>query len=202
MSCFSSCTTWGLFKDKKTGVMNILLLSLFKEQIEFPELRKAAIRLAHNYEDNYLDEPIEGHKPPHLILIEKKANGQDLLSTLMRANLPVIGFNPNPHGNKIGRCRIVSHLIENGLVWLPTEPPHHKYYTQDSQLFIEAAVNFPEDQSGKPTNDIIDSMSQAFIRLISTGWLSNSDDPRNEPEEDWKHMENKYGNVWRMRSNY
>lgn len=200
MSCYSACTTWGIFKDKKTAMMNIILLSLFKEQIEYPELRKAAIRLAYNYEDTYLDEPIDGHHPPHLILVEKKMNGYDLVADLMRANLPVMGFNPNPHGNKIGRCRIVSHLIENGLVWLPTIAPHYKYYTEDSQLFLEAAINFPEDRSGKPTNDIIDSMSQAFIRLISTGWLANSEDPKSAPEENWKHMENKYGNVWRMKS--
>lgn len=197
LSCFSACTTWGVFKDRKTGIMNIMLLSLFKEQIEYPELRKAAIRLAHNYEDVYLDEPISGHKPPHLILIESKMSGYDLLPDLMRANLPVMGFNPNPHGNKIGRCRMVSHLMENGLVWLPTEPPGFRHYTQDSKLFLEAAINFPEDRSGKPTNDIIDSMSQAFIRLTTTGWISNSYDPVYEEETNWKNEENRYGNVLR-----
>jgi len=198
MSCYSACTTWGVFKDRKTGIKNIMLLSLFKEQLEYPDLRKAAIRLAHNYEDVYFDEPIYEHKPPHLVLVEEKMNGYCILQDLMRANLPVMKFNPNKHGNKIGRCRVISHLIENGLVWLPTEAPAHKYYTEDSQMFLEAAVNFPEDRGGKPTNDIIDSMSQAFIRLTSMGWVANTYDPVFEAETNWKNMEKKYGmsNVW------
>jgi phage terminase large subunit-like protein len=205
MSCFSACTTWGVFKDRKTGIRNIMLLSLFKEQMEYPDLRKAAVRLANNYEDVYYDEPIYGHNPPHLVLIEEKVNGYCLLQDLMRANLPVMKFEPNKYGNKIGRCRIVSHLIENGLVWLPTEAPAYKNYTQDSQLFLEAAVNFPEDRSSRPTNDIIDSMSQAFIRLTSTGWVANMDDPVFEEETNWRQLERKYGNfegrnVWKMRT--
>src|SRR5271154_6187397 len=200
MSCYSACTTWGVFKDRKTGMKNIMLLSLFKEKLEYPDLRKAAIRLANNYEDVYFDEPIYSHKPPHLILVEEKMNGYCILQDLMRANLPVMRFDPNKHGNKIGRCMIVSHLIENGLVWLPTEAPHHKYYTEDSQIFLEAAVNFPEDRGGKPTNDIIDTMSQAFIRLTSMGWVANTSDPVFEEETNWRNMENKYGNVWRMKT--
>lgn len=203
MSCYSSCTTWGVFKDAKTGVKNVMLLSLFKEKIEYPELRQMAMRLAHNYEDIYMDDPIKGHRPPHLILVEEKVNGYCILQDLMRANLPVMRFNPNPHGNKIWRCRIVSHLMQNGLVWLPTEPPSYKHYTEDSQIFLDAAINFPEDRSGKPTNDIIDSMSQAFIWLTSRGWVSNTEDPDFEENSDWDkvmYRENRYGNVWRMKT--
>jgi phage terminase large subunit-like protein len=199
MSCYSACTTWGVFKDRDVGSYNIMLLSLFKEKLEYPDLRKAAIRLAHNYEDVYFDDPITGYKPPHLVLVEEKMNGYCILQDLMRANLPVMKFNPNQHGNKISRCRIVSHLIENGLVWLPTEAPKYKNYTEDSQLFLEAAINFPEDRSNKPTNDIIDSMSQAFIRLTSMGWVSNTYDPKFETETDWKNLEHRYGNVYRYK---
>lgn len=201
-SCYSSCTTWGVFKDRATGVKNIMLLSLFKEKIEYPELRKMAMRLANNYNDVYMDDPIKGHKSPHLILIERKMNGYDLLADFMRANLPVMGFDPNKYGNKIGRCRLISYLIENGLVYLPTEPPNFKRYTEDSQLFLEAAVNFPEDRSGKPTNDIIDSMSQAFIWLKERDWVSSTDDPINENSkwDEIMYKENRYGNVWRMKT--
>lgn len=199
MSCYSSCTTWGVFKDKDTGTKNIMLLSLFKEKIEYPELRKVAIRLAQNYEDIYMDDPIYAHKPPHLVLVEEKVNGYCILQDLMRANLPVMGFNPNKYGNKISRCRIISYLMENGLVWLPTEAPSFKHYTEDSQLFLEAAINFPEDRSGKPTNDIIDSMSQAFLWLTARGWVSSKDDPVYEPDNNWDQFENKYGNVYRFK---
>lgn len=183
-SCYSACTTWGIFRDKG-GINNIMLLSLFREKVEYPDLRKAAVRLAANYEDVYFDEPIIGRNPPDLILIEANGtNGFPLLQDLMAANLPVMRFNPK--GVKIGRCRIVSHLIENGLVWLPTVSPYHEYYTPDSQMFLEAAVNFPSDES----NDIIDSMSQAFQRLKDSGWVANKADPVSDQEINW-HQESR-----------
>lgn len=189
MSCYSACTTWGVFKDKG-GINNIMLLSLFREKIEYPDLRKAATRLAYNYEDVYFDDPIDGprHLPPDLILIEAKVSGYSLLADLMRANLSVMAFNPGKYGDKIGRCRIVSHLMENGLVWLPTVHPKHEYYTEDSQMFLEAAITFPNTES----NDIIDSMSQAFIRLTSTGWITNKEDPVDVWEPNWKQIDKPY----------
>ncbi len=199
MSCYSACTTWGVFKHPETGLKNIMLLSLFKEKIEYPDLRKIAIRLANNYEDVYMDDPIYSHKPPHLILVEEKVNGYCILQDLMRAHLPVMGFNPNKYGNKISRCRIISYLIENGLVWLPTEAPYFKHYNEDSQLLLEASINFPEDRSGRPTNDIIDSLSQAFLWLIARGWVSSKDDPIVESEINWNNFENQYGNVYRYK---
>lgn len=186
-SCYSACTTWGIFKDKG-GINNIMLLSLFREKVEYPELRKIATRLANNYEDVYLDEPILGKNPPHLILIEAKVSGYSLLADLMRANLPVMRFDPGKHGDKIGRCRLVSHLIENGLVWLPTEFPKCEFYTADSEMFLEAAITFPNAES----NDIIDSMSQAFIRLLSTGWIMNKEDPVVHHKSNWKTIDQPY----------
>lgn len=186
-SCFSACTTWGIFKDKG-GINNIMLLSVFRERVEYPDLRKMATRLAANYEDVYIDEPIVGRNPPNLILIEAKVSGYSLLADLMRANLPVMRFDPGKFGDKIGRCRLVSHLMENGLVWLPTDSPAHEFYTEDSQMFLEAAVTFPKAES----NDIIDSMSQAFIRLTSTGWILNKEDPPFNYEPDWKNRDRPY----------
>lgn len=193
-SCFSACTTWGLFRNEENDYMNIMLLSVFKDKLQYPDLRKAAVRLSKNYEDVIFDDPIEGVNPPDHILIEEKMNGYSLFQEFLRAGLPVLRFNPNPHGNKIGRAMIVSHLIENGLVWLPMEPPHYKDYTEDSKIFLEAAIKFPEDKSNKPTNDIIDTMSQAFIRLLSTGMVSNTYDPSYDIQENWKTINNRYGN--------
>lgn len=180
-SCYSACTTWGVFKDKG-DINNIMLLSLFRERVEYPDLRKMATRLYNNYEDNYIDEPLIGRNNPNLILIEGKVSGYSLLADLMNANLPVMRFDPGKHGDKIGRCRLISHLIENGLVWLPTESPKHEFYTTDSEMFLEAAVNFPNTES----NDIIDSMSQAFIRLTSTGWVYNKEDPQPPQSQPWE----------------
>lgn len=179
-SCYSACTTWGVFDQN--GIKNIMLLSVLREKLEYPELRKMAVRLYNNYEDTMIDEPIVGNNKPHHILIEQKVSGYSLLQDLMKANIPVLKFNPNKHGDKIGRCRLVTNLMENGLVWLPTFLPNCEYLTEDAQMFLEAAALFPNDES----NDIIDSTSQALIRLTSSGWVDNKEDPRDMPQEIWK----------------
>lgn len=180
-SCYSACTTWGVFEDKG-GIKNIMLLSVFRDKVEYPTLRKMATRLARNYEDVYVDDPTIGRNEPDMILIEAKVSGYSLLQDLMEANLPVMRFNPNQHGDKVGRVRLVSHLIENGLVWLPTEPPKCEYLTEDAQMFLEAAETFPKGDGA----DIIDSMSQAFIRLKATGWIFNKEDPQPPQREAWQ----------------
>lgn len=186
-SCYSACTTWGVFDQN--GIKNVMLLSVFSEKIEYPELRKMAVRLYNNYEDTMIDEPITGVNRPDHILIEQKVSGYSLLQDLMAANIPVLKFNPSKYGDKIGRCRLVTHLMENGLVWLPTVIPNCKYLTEDAQLFLEAASLFPNDES----NDIIDSTSQAFIRMTSSGWLANKEDPRDLPQtEMWKKQNRLY----------
>lgn len=187
-SCYSACTTWGIFKDRG-GIMNIILLSLFQEKVEYPDLRKMAIRLAHNYEDTYIDDPLPSYKnAPDIVLIEAKVSGYSLFQDLMRANIPVMKFDPNKYGDKVGRCRIVTHLMENGLVWLPTESPKNEYFTEDAQTFLQAAALFPNDKS----NDVIDSMSQAFIRLTQGGWIMNKEDPLPEQRETWETQDRPY----------
>lgn len=181
-SCYSACTTWGVFEEK--GIKNIMLLSIFSEKVEYPDLRKMAVRLYNNYEDTDIETPIGGTNRPDHILIEQKVSGYSLLQDLMATNIPVLKFNPQGSAlgigkgdaGKIGRCRLVTHLMENRLVWLPTIPPHCRFLNEDAQLFLQAASLFPNDES----NDIIDSMSQAFIRLMQSGWISNKDDPREE----------------------
>lgn len=189
-SCYNACTTWGIFKDSG-GINNIMLLSVFKEKMEYPDLRKAAVRLAYNYEDVIYDDPLLGapRNAPDMILIEEKVSGYSLLQDLGRANLNVMAFNPGKYkGRKVGRCRLVSHLIENGLVWLPAKSPTFEYYTDDSQMFLSAALTFP----CKEANDVIDSMSQAFIRLTSTGWVANKEDPVFQTEPNWRTIDKPY----------
>jgi phage terminase large subunit-like protein len=184
-SAHSAATTWGVFKND--GHYNLMLLSVFAGQVEYPELRKMVVRMAYNYLDSYIDDPLEGGrmKRPDLILVEEKASGHILISDLMRANIPVMKFNPTPYGDKKARCRIVSHFIESGMVWLPTEAPNYRKLTEEARLFLECARLFPNPRPGSSTNDIIDTMSQAFIRLRDNGWLFSTNDPQVEPIEDW-----------------
>ena len=53
-------------------------------------------------------------------------------------------------------------------------------------MLLEASINFPNAES----NDIIDSMSQAFIWITSHGWVTNKEDPKYEQSSPWQ-KENK-----------
>lgn len=187
MSCYSAATTWGVFEGDR-GQRHLMLLSVFRGRLEYPELRKMAWRLAQNYDDTDIDDPYpRGYKnKPDIILIEAKVSGYTLFNDLFEAGLPVMKFDPGKYGDKVARCRHVSHLIENGLVWLQTESPGNYYLTESAQLFLDCAMLFPNTDA----NDLIDTMSQALIRLKQTGELINRFDPvftNNGYKEDVKY---------------
>lgn len=175
-AAYSSCSTWGIFKDAQ-NVNNIMLVGLYADQIEYPDLRKMAIRLSYNYEDVYPDDPIERpvKRAPNKVVIEKKVSGYCLHDDLFRAGIPVEGFNPNRYGSKSARCRSVTDLMERGLVWLPCKLDEDQSFTTFSKEFLDAAISFPSARVGSSANDIIDSTSQAFILLKEMGLVSNTE---------------------------
>ena len=172
----SSCSTWGVFKNPQTNVSNIMLLSLFANQVQYPDLMKMATRLAYNYEDVYLDDPMElpVKRAPNRVVIEKKVSGYCLHDDLFRARVPVSGFNPNNYGSKKARCRSVTDLMEAGMVWLPCKSDEEGSFTWFSKDFLDAAISFPSARIGSAVNDIIDSSSQALIVLKEMGLVKNT----------------------------
>jgi len=172
-SSYSSATTWGVFHDEY-GIPNLMLLSVFYDQLDYPDLRKMVKRMAVNYQDVKFNDPMPERmrRPVDLLLIEEKSTGHLLLRDFGLTGIPIMKFNPSRYGDKIGRCLQVSHFIENGRVWLPTKGPHHKYLTDFSEFFLECASLFPNPSPRSTSSDTMDSMSQAFIRLRDAGWLT------------------------------
>lgn len=86
-------------------------------------------------------------------LIEDKANGSAIISTL---HSEIGGIIPvNPEGGKVARVNAVSAFIESRNVFLP----RHAEWVHD---FVEEAASFP---NGKH-DDQVDAMSQALNRFI------------------------------------
>lgn len=178
--CYSACTTWGVFNDEN-NVPNLILLDLWRGKVEYPNLRKMAIRLANNYHDTVLeDEPLEEGPQPDMVLIEAKVSGYSLYDDLRVAGIPVVKFNPNKHGIKTARARSASALVEAGRVWLPAKPPHYDDLLTYAQQFVDLCLKFPNDES----NDIVDSMSQALIKIRESGWVRLPDDEELTPDPD------------------
>jgi hypothetical protein len=165
--CYSACTTWGVFEDEN-NIPNIILLNMWRGKVNFPDLRKMAHRLALNYHDTDINSPPlgEGMKPD-VVLVEAKVSGFGLHDELRLLGIPVLKFNPNKYGNKMYRARSISALVEAGRVWLPAKPPKYDKLRSYAQTFLELCLKFPNDES----NDVVDSMSQALIKIRESGWV-------------------------------
>lgn len=117
------------------------LLDQVRERMGFPETVRAVQQMSAKWPQ------------AHAKLVEDKANGPAVISTL-KQSLP--GLVPvQPDGSKMARAAAVAPAIEAGNVWLPS----FEAFTDD---FIEEAAAFPNGAH----DDMIDSASQALARLL------------------------------------
>jgi len=128
---YSVCTTWQVSKD------GFYLIDFFKEKLEFPELKKAAIKLNDKFH-------------PKFVLIEDKASGQSLIQELKReTRLPIKVIKVDK--DKIARCNSVSPLFESGRIYIPI--PEEKKWVES---FVNELVEFPNGEF----DDAVDSTTQ------------------------------------------
>lgn len=182
-AAYNAATTWGVFKAPETGTPSVILLSVWREKCEYPELRKRIQRLSRNY----LDEgPLEGppaqdgkNYRPTMVLIERKNNGISLIQELSRSEITVHGFNPDKLGDKTMRVRLVTPLLESGRVWVPGAPlSNYERLRPYADEFVEQCASFPKAES----RDLVDTMTQALWRLHQSGWIWVGGDPEPMPE--------------------
>jgi predicted phage terminase large subunit-like protein len=172
-SAFSACTTWGVFKDD-SGAPNMILLSVWRGRKEYHEVRSMAQRLAADYLDTN-ETSFRGGKSlqPDMVLVEAKATGDQLIRDLRRAGVMATPFNPDRKGDKVARVRLITPLIENGLVWVPGQAPLYEDMRPWARDFVDQCGQFPASDS----RDLVDTMTQAFHRVLDSGWVYHGDDP-------------------------
>lgn len=176
-SAYSACTTWGVFYDHNY-IENVILLSMWRGRVEYTDLREMAKRLYFDYRDiNKEREPKFKGRPIDLFLIEAKASGDPLIRDLGLAGIKAIPVNPNGRGDKIKRVHFVTPLIEGGRVWLPAKPPRYDTLLPFADEFLESVACFPNLES----NDIVDTMSQALMKLKTGLFLRHPKDERPSP---------------------
>jgi predicted phage terminase large subunit-like protein len=127
---FSVATVW-LAQGEKS-----YLIDLWRERVDYPELRRAVCRLRERY-------------PTAAFLIEDKGSGTSLLQDLRSENKTPIPI--NPEGDKITRLSAVSVQFVSGAVWFPIAAPWL------SSLKAEL-LGFPNVKH----DDQVDSVSQAL----------------------------------------
>lgn len=177
-ACYSACTNWGLFRNAQ-NIPNLMLLSSWRGRLENPDVRRMIIRMSKNYLDTQMDNPVPEDfvLKPDMILIEAGPNGTPLIQDLRRAGLIINKFDPRKAGSptdnsKEARAKMIAHIIEAGLVWVPALPPHYDKLRPFSDIFVEACGLFPNDES----NDYVDTLSQALLKFRMMGMIDHPDD--------------------------
>lgn len=143
---FSAVSQWGVFFNEQTRRDNILLLSTWAGQVDYPVLRKKALHFENKFH-------------PDCHLIEKKASGQSLVQDLRAAGIPFRTYNPDR--DKVARAYSIQSMLERGMVWIPNRQWAHK--------FVGYLATFP---TGEPiSNDYTDTFTQAMIYLRSGSYV-------------------------------
>ena len=130
---YSVCTVWGFLKE------HFYLLEVVRKRLNYPELRREAVRLTKKYN-------------PNIILIEDKASGMQLIQDLKADGLRTVKpYEPQPNTDKTMRLHAQTAIFENGFVHLPKSAPWLGEY-------ISEIMSFP----GARYDDQVDSTAQAL----------------------------------------
>lgn len=160
-SDYCACTTWGVFyQENNVGVMvpHIILLNSFKERMEFPELKQAALEHYKEWE-------------PDSLIVEAKASGAPLVFELRAMGIPVQEYTPSKGSDKIARLNSVADIFASGRVWVPA--------TSWAEELVEEVASFPSGEH----DDLVDSMTQALLRFRRGGFITlDSDEQDDAPE--------------------
>lgn len=161
---FNACVTWGVFADpvEQDGIMtenySLFLLDMFETQEDYTTVREEAKRL-----DNDLE--------PHLIVIEKKANGPALsadLRNMVKATVMLY----DPRIDKVGRTRIVAPYVKACRVCIPDRAWARKV--------VEQHCKFPNAK----WDDVHDASIQGLMFLKDRFWMIHPDDIIADNDED------------------
>lgn len=164
ISDYSACTTWGVFyRESETDGYRrpqIILLDAIRERLEFPELKRLAMK---KWKD----------RQPDAFIIEAKASGLPVIFELRRMGIPVVDFTPargsRAHPNdKISRVNGISDLFRSGIVWRPE--------TRWAEEVAEEFAAFPAGEH----DDYVDSGTMALMRFREGGFISLESDEKHD----------------------
>ena len=127
---FSVATVWLSRGD------HCYLLNLWRERVDYPDLRRAVFRLREKH-------------PNATLLIEDKGSGTGLIQELRASNVAVIAI--NPQGDKQTRVANISARFEAGAVFFPKSAPW-------LDALKAELLGFPNVKH----DDQVDSLSQAL----------------------------------------
>lgn len=154
---YSACTTWGVwYNEEEDNTPQLILLDAFKDRMEFPELKRVALKHYKDWE-------------PDMLIVEKKAAGAPLIQELRTMGIPVDEFSPSRGNDKIVRLNAVADIFASGRVWAPD--------TRWAREVIEEVATFPVGAN----DDYVDCVSLALLRFRQGGLIGTDRDEQDEP---------------------
>ena len=175
----TACTIWGVFRDPATQDPGVMLLGCWRENLEYPELKKRAVEMANRF---FGDTSHGRGMRPSVLLIEEKGSGISLIQDLRRAGLPVRAYNPG-NADKISRAHVVSPLVRDGFVYLPENPKAEGEFAPWTDDLVEELTCFP----GVEHDDYTDTFTQMLAMVRDMAYIQSSDradDWDDEPDDD------------------
>ena len=118
----SCLMAFGVFKAREGDARHsCMVLDCFMERVSYPQMRDEIIRQMQNKFG-------ANDCPVNAIIIENKSSGQALIPEFRRSQMPVISYDPG-RLDKVARANLVSHLVRDGVIWLPeSKNPKRKGY--------------------------------------------------------------------------
>ena len=162
-SDYSVCTTWGVFYDDE-GKPNIALMDVWRDRVEFPELKRKALELYNRFN-------------PDACIIEGKAAGDALIQELRYMGIPISSYTPSRGEDKVVRVNAVTDMFQSGIVWAPK--------TQAADELIEEFADFPFGHH----DDMVDASTLALMRYRQGNFVrldSDEDEDEFRPDYDAK----------------
>jgi predicted phage terminase large subunit-like protein len=157
-SDFSVCSTWGVWRDSQDRA-NILLIDLWRDRVEFPELKKKAIELYNRWK-------------PDSCIIEGKAAGDALIQEMRHMGIPIKSYTPSRGEDKMVRVNSVSDLFASGMVWAPNK--------EFADEVIEEFADFPYGAH----DDMVDSSTLALMRFRQGNFIRLDSDEEEDRDFD------------------
>lgn len=160
---FTSITTWGVFFNEAENTHQIILLAAIKERLEFPDLKRVALKEYQTWE-------------PDAFIVEKKSSGTALYQEMRRMGIPVQEYTPvrgsvgNPN-NKQARLNSVADILASGMVWAPDR--------RWAEELIEEVAAFPFGSH----DDQVDTTIMALLRFRQGGFIALPSDARDDDED-------------------
>lgn len=163
-SNFSVCQTWGVFVDDTDGEYSLIVLDSYRDRVEFPDLKKQAIRLYREHE-------------PDSCVIEAKANGDALINEMRMMGIPVQDYTPSRGQDKVVRLNAVADLFAQGRVYAPQ--------TRWADELIEEVAEFPYGDN----DDQVDAMTLGLMRYRQGNFIRLDNDDDEDDVDDLKRAD-------------